>query len=88
MAKNKVEPEDAEKVAEERITIRPEMEQRAKAELEDMYGREFDSYLFSYAVEETDELLEGKVVARAEEIKVDKDTVERRKYLQEKAFIQ
>ena len=29
-------------------------------ELEDMYGREFDSCLFENAVEETDELLERK----------------------------
>lgn len=44
-----------------------------------MYGREFDSYLFSNAVEEMDELLEGKVVARVEEIEVNKDIDERRR---------
>ena len=77
IAKDKVEPEDREAVAEERNKIRPEMEQKAKEELEDMYGIEFDGYLFEDAVEETDELLEGKGVARAEEIKVDKDIVER-----------
>lgn len=77
--KDKVEPEDAEKVSEERNKIRPEIEQQAKAELTDMYGREFDSYLFSDAVEETDELLEGKVAARAEEIEVDKDIDEIRR---------
>lgn len=42
------------------------MEQQAKEELADMYGREFDGYLFEDAVEETDELLNGKVAARAE----------------------
>lgn len=45
---------------------RSEMEQQAKEELADMYGREFDGYLFEDAVEETDELLNGKVAARAE----------------------
>lgn len=79
IAKDKVEPEDAEKVAEERLKIRPEMEQQAKMELEDMYGREFDGYLFEDAVEETDELLEGKVAARAEEVEVDKNIDERRR---------
>lgn len=79
IAKDKVEPEDAKKIAEERIKIRPEMEQQAKMELEDMYGREFDGYLFEDAVQETDELLEGKVAARAEEIEVDKDIDERRR---------
>ena len=54
-AKDKVELEDAEKVSEERYKIRLEMEQQAKMELEDMYGREFDSCLFENAVEETDE---------------------------------
>lgn len=77
IAKDKVESEDAEKVSEERYKIRPEMEQQAKMELEDMYGREFDSCLFEDAVEKTDELLNGKVVARAEEI--DKDMDERRR---------
>ncbi len=77
IAKDTVEPEDAEKVLKERYKIRPEMEQKAKMELEDMYGREFDGYLFEDAVEETDELLEGKVAARTEEI--DKDMDERRR---------
>lgn len=77
IAKDKVEPEDTEKVSEERYKIRPEMEQQAKEELENMYGREFDGYLFENAVEETDELLEGKVAARAEEVEVDKDIDER-----------
>lgn len=45
----------------------------------DMYGREFDGYLFEDAVEGTDELLEGKGVARAEEIEVNKDIDERRR---------
>ena len=44
------------------------MEQQAKMELEDMYGREFDSCLFENAVEETDELLERRTAARAEKI--------------------
>lgn len=78
IAKDKVELEDTEKVSEERYKIRPEMEQQAKEELEDMYGREFDGYLFEDAVEETDELLNGKVVARAEE-EIDKDMDERRR---------
>ena len=67
-AKDKVELEDAEKVSEERYKIRLEMEQQAKMELEDMYGREFDSCLFENAVEETDELLERRTAARAEKI--------------------
>lgn len=77
--KDKVEPEDAEKVSEERIKIRPEMEKQAKAELEDMYGREFDGYLFEDAVEETDELLDRKMAARSEKIEIDKDMDERRR---------
>jgi len=80
-AKDKVEPEDAEKVSEERYKIRLEMEQQAKMELEDMYGREFDSCLFEDAVEETDELLERRTAARAEKIgfKEDLDIDERRR---------
>ena len=80
-AKDKVELEDAEKVSEERYKIRLEMEQQAKMELEDMYGREFDSCLFENAVEETDELLERRTAARAEKIgfKVDLDIDERRR---------
>lgn len=77
--KDKVEPEDAEKVSEERNKIRPEIEQQAKEELADMYGREFDGYLFEDAVEETDELLDGKTAARVKEIEVDKDLDERRR---------
>lgn len=79
IAKDKVEPEDAEKVVEERYKIRPEMEQQAKVELEDMYGREFDGYLFEEVVEETDELVNRKTVTRAEEIEVDEDINERRR---------
>lgn len=79
IAEDKVEPEDTEKVAEERLKIRPEMEQQAKMELEDMYGREFDGYLFKDAVEETDKLLEGKMAARAEKIEVNRDMNERRR---------
>ena len=79
IAKDKVEPEDAEKVSEERVKIRPELEQQAKEELKDMYGREFDGYLFEGAVEETDELLEGRAAAKAEEIEFDKNIDERRK---------
>lgn len=78
IAKDKIELEDIEKVSEERLKIRPEMEQQAKEKLTDMYGREFDGYMFEDAVEETDELLEGKVAARAEEIEVDKNIDERR----------
>lgn len=73
IAKDKVKPEDAETVSEERYKIRPKMEQKAKMELEDMYGREFDGYLFEDAVEETDELLEGKVAAKAEKIEFEND---------------
>ena len=73
IAKNKIEPEDAEKVSEERYKIRPEMEQQAKVELTDIYGKESDGYLFEDAVEETDEMLEGKVTAREKEIGIDKD---------------
>ena len=73
IAKDKVEAEDAEKVSEERVKIRPEMEQQAKEELKDMYGREIDGYLFSGAVEETNELLGGRMAARAEKEEIDKD---------------
>lgn len=79
IAKTKVEPEDVEDVAKERLKIRPEVEQQAKVELEDMYGKEFDGYLFEDAVEETDELLKRKAAVRAEKIKVDKELDERRK---------
>lgn len=65
--RNKIEPENEKDVEEERNKIRPEMEQQAKAELKDMYGREFDSYLFDDAVEDTDMLLGEKTVERAEE---------------------
>lgn len=44
-----------------------------------MYGKEFDGYLFGHAVEETDELLDGKAIAKAEEIEVGKDLDERRR---------
>lgn len=71
--KGKVEPKDKEAVEEERGKIRPEMNKQARVELADIYGQEFDSELFVGVVEETDELLEGKTVARAEEIEVDKD---------------
>lgn len=73
IAKDKVEPKDREIIAEEQNKIRPEVEQKAKAELEDMYGKEFDGYLFEDAVEETDELLDGKGVAKAEKIAFEKD---------------
>ena len=79
LVKTKVEPEDEKEVAEERTKIRSKMEQQAKEELADAYGREFDEFLFEDAVEETDELLEGKVAARAEEIEVDKDLDEIRR---------
>lgn len=80
IAKNKVDPEDEREVAEERTKIRPEMEQQVKEELIGMYGREFDGYLFEDAVEETDELLEGRVATRAEEKEVEKgiDDIRRR----------
>ncbi len=55
------------------------MEKQAKEELEDMYSREFDGYLFKDAVEGIDELLEGKVAVRTEEIEFDKDMGERRR---------
>lgn len=73
LAKNKVEPEEAEDVAKERRKVRPEMEQQAKAELVGAYGKEFDNYLFKNAVEETDGLLEGKTVARTEKIEFEED---------------
>ena len=79
IAKDKVEPEDKKEVAEERIRIRPEMEQQAKEELKDVYGREFDGYLFEGAVEETDELLDGKMAARAEKIEINQEIDERRR---------
>ena len=79
IAKNKVEPEEEKEVAEERTKIRPEMERRAKAELADVYGREFDNEMFEEAVEETDELLEGKTAARAEKIEFSENMGKRRK---------
>ena len=79
IAKNKVEPEEEKEVAEERTKIRPEMEHQAKEELEDMYGRKFDEILFEEAVEETDELLEGRVAARAEKIEFSENMGKRRK---------
>ena len=51
----------------------------AKEELKDMYGKEFDGYLFEDAMEETDKLLEGKVAVREEEIEVNRDMNERRR---------
>ena len=51
----------------------------AKEELKDMYGKEFDGYLFENAMEETDKLLEGKVAVREEEIEVNRDMNERRR---------
>ena len=57
----------------------PEKEQQAKEELKDMYGKEFDGYLFEDAMEETDKLLEGKVAVREEEIEVNRDMNERRR---------
>lgn len=51
IAKDKVGPEDAEKVSEERYKIRPEIEQQAKVEFTDIYGQEFDSELFVGVVE-------------------------------------
>ena len=48
-------------------------------ELKDMYGKEFDGYLFEDAMEETDKLLEGKVAVREEEIEVNRDMNERRR---------
>ena len=79
IAKDKVGPEDAEKVSEERYKIRPEIEQQAKVEFTDIYGQEFDSELFVGVVEETDELLEGKVATRAEEIENNQEIDERRR---------
>ena len=52
---------------------------QAKEELKDMYGKEFDGYLFENAMEETDKLLEGKVAVREEEIEVNRDMNERRR---------
>ncbi len=52
---------------------------RQKEELKDMYGKEFDGYLFEDAMEETDKLLEGKVAVREKEIEVNRDMNERRR---------
>ena len=54
-------------------------ELKEKEELKDMYGKEFDGYLFEDAMEETDKLLEGKVAVREEEIEVNRDMNERRR---------
>ena len=79
LAKNKVEPETAEDVAKERRRIRPEMGQQAKMELTGAYGREFDEKMFEGAVEETDELIESQVAARAEEREFEEDIDEIRR---------
>ena len=50
---------------------------RQKEELKDMYGKEFDGYLFEDAMEETDKLLEGKVAVREKEIEVNRDMNEK-----------
>ena len=76
--KGEVEKEDVEAVQEERGKIRLEMNKQARVELTDIYGTEFDEEVFEDVVEETDELLEEKVAARAEEIENDKD-INRRK---------
>lgn len=55
------------------------VEQQAKAELAGTYGREFDEEMFDRAVEETDELLESQVAARAEEIEFEEDIDEIRR---------
>lgn len=73
IAKDKVEPEDTEKVSEERYKIRSEMNTQARVELTDIYGKEFDAELFDVTMKEMDELLEGKVVARAEKEKIEED---------------
>lgn len=73
IAKDKAEPEDAEKVSEERYKIRTEMNKQARVELTDIYGKEFDAELFDVTMEEMDELLEGKVAARAEKEKIEED---------------
>lgn len=73
IVKDKVEPEDAEAVSEERYKIRPEMNKQARVELTDIYGKEFDGELFDVTMEEMDELLEGKVAARAEKEKNEED---------------
>ena len=72
IAKDKVEPEDTEKVSEERYKIRSEMNTQARVELTDIYGKEFDAELFDVTMKEMDELLEGKVAARAEKEKLKK----------------
>lgn len=77
IAKDKVDPEGAEDVAKERRRIRTEMDQQAKAELAGAFGKEFDEYLFDGAMEETDELLDGNMAARAE--KIEEDIDERRR---------
>lgn len=77
--KGKVEPDDKEEVEEERGKIRPEMNKQARAELADVYGKEFDTELFDVTVKETDALLNSKVASRAEEIEVNKDVDERRR---------
>ncbi|MFQ9514225.1 MAG: hypothetical protein ACLRZ9_00205 [Eubacterium sp.] len=66
--RNKIEPENEKEVEEERNRIRPEIEQQAKKKPASLYGREFDSYLFEDAVEDTDKLLGEKTAVRAEEI--------------------
>lgn len=73
LEKGKVESDDKEAVEEERGKIRPEMNKQARAELMDIYGKEFDAEFFAGAVEETDELLNGEAAARVEEIEFEED---------------
>ena len=63
------------------------MDLQANEVLKDMYGKEFDGYLFEDAMEETDKLLEGKVAVREEEIEVNRDMNERRRQWSNAGFI-
>lgn len=52
--KENIEPEDAQAVEEESAKIRPYMEQQAKGEVVEMYGRNFDRVTFEQAVMKAD----------------------------------
>ena len=52
--KGNIEPENAQAVEEERGKIRSDVEQQAKGELVEMYGKDFDEVTFEQAVMKAD----------------------------------
>lgn len=74
--KENIEPEDEQVVEEERAKIRPDMEQQAKGELVEMYGRDFDGVTFQQAVMKADIELGDGATEEKDYIK-DKDRLRR-----------